>query len=159
MEPDPAQQLDEEPLLSTEAFMPHPLDRKIVGGVALYGALTDEQRLAVVERLDEAFAAMRTDRSDQFGASIAYHTDFDVVGTADIEDVLLTAARAQNHGMFEEERHVTDTANGSFDMWVGSAERVRFFLRKYQGPLPMDDGSLPEAVIYSLHAGKDSRSF
>jgi hypothetical protein len=149
----------EEPPLSLEVLRPLPLDKKIIGGVALYGSLTDEQRQAVMDRLDEAFSAMRSDVSDQFGASIAYQTDVETDGSDDIEQAMLEVARAQNHGMFEEERHVSDTANGSFDMWVGRAHDLRFFLRKYRGPLPMDDGSIPDAVIYSLHAGREARLF
>jgi len=136
---------NEATLLTPETLDPFPLDRKILGGLAIRGVLTADSLQAVAERLQEAFYVLRSDVTKEIGACIAYGIGIGPQDEDKIDAHLLETAKRQNHGML--------TDYGVHDqgvLWEGVESNKKFELYKHKSPLPLSNGELPHSIVYSL---------
>lgn len=144
--------LQPETVRAIENRQPLPMDQKIRGGVPVLNALDDNLRQAVDHRLDSVFDGLRTDNTTEFGACIAFIIDAcrdidDYVSDIDDLDwVLRTGAKRQNHGMVAPLQFEDDGAV----LWSGKDEFKYFQILKHIGPVAMDDQTVRDGVVYSL---------
>jgi hypothetical protein len=128
-----------------EELEPLPLDKKILGGLAVRGVLTPETLGAVAERLQEAFYVLRSDVTNEVSTCIAYGLGIGPQDEDKIDMHLLETAKRQNHGMI--------TLRPKSDvriLWAGTDDNKNFSLYKHAGPLALSNGELPHGIVYSL---------
>jgi hypothetical protein len=147
----------EPPHLPTETVLPHlyPVDRKILGGIALINTVNDVDLAEVKFRLENVFGLMRADASSEAGNCVAYGYNLNVNSESRVDELLLTTAKEQNHGMLTQQNLGT-----SHTLWVGRDRDRYFMVHKNKGPIILDDGSMPSGIVYSLlsHRFNKSRS-
>lgn len=141
--------LHPETLLALEGQRALPLDLKILGGVAIYDSVSDRSLQAVDGRLDDVFSELRADKTSEYGACIAFVID--QVSEDDIEELdwrLKVGTKRQNHGLATVTQH--SNADRSHVLWTGVDSSKEFKLLKHRGPIPLDDQSVRDGVVYSL---------
>jgi hypothetical protein len=132
-----------------------PLDQQIVGGLALAGSLHESDFQEVAERLNDAFTALRSDATNQFGSCIAYAFRLGYQDECRLDGQLAETALRQNHGMQTLTKMVITEAQpkgepATSTLWLG-VDGDRFFqIHKHSGQIAMTDGELPHGLVYSL---------
>lgn len=126
--------------------MPVPLDTRIGGGIAVWGALHPEVLDAIAERLTRSFDSLREDKSREFGACIAYTIDLPRPEQVALEGMLYTSAARQNHGVLTRR----DSPEEGATIWMGEFEHGEFFIHRHEGHIVMDDGMPRGGQIYGL---------
>ena len=129
----------------------YPLDRKILGGIALRGRTSAEHIAKVSERLNSAFNQLEQDKSREFGACLAYGIDVPCEDEVWLDEALVQTAVARNHGMLTKEG-----SSSSLQLWEGHNSDKNFILTKYVGNILLNNYEMPTGLIYSLVGAKRS---
>ena len=135
------------------AQSPMPLDQKLVGGIALSGALSTDTVEHVMHRLEATFYLMRNDITRESGAGLAYSIGYlSKEDQAMLDKELVANARMQNHCMRPVELRPTDKADGV--LWRGNDPQAHraFMLRGFQGRIALNNNTMPESNIWSLNS-------
>lgn len=125
---------------------PCPVDRKILGGLALDSLEQAELSAELQERLDSALSDIEDGNLDprkEHGVCLAYGVRVDPESVTDIDNQLLRAA--------EESGALGDKVlRAAGVLWCGTVGSRNVFLYRYNGPLMLSDGTSPDAVVYSV---------
>lgn len=129
---------------------PHPLDRALIGGVAIRAESIESQLDAVAERLQFAFDAIRSDTTNERGEVIALAVPQLPTDLADfVDEFVLDIAKRQNHGLQTlqlEDQAAVDR------LWTGRDPETNRYLRLYKNTatIVMSDSSAPIGDVWVL---------
>lgn len=123
----------------------YPLDKKILGGVALSRTVGPVLLSEVKTKLEIAFDVMRSDMKVESGACIAYGYNLSAESQDQIDEALLTTAEEQNHGMLTQAN-----IDNSHRLWVGRDGNRVFALHKHVGPIILSNYTAPTGIVYGL---------
>jgi len=131
----------------TGILIPTPLDLKIQQGIRVISQLTEGQEEEIRGRIEDGYNNLISDDSKEYGLCLAYVIDPVKVTVNAIEAVIhRTIDNDYPFGalVFSPDSSVGVIANGRIN-----ARSVH--ISKYAGPIAMNDNSIPQGFVYSLH--------